>query len=229
MVTNRQAESNKREIKSFVLRQGRMSVAQKKALENLYEQFVLANDVTVNFAEIFANTNPVILHIGFGMGSTLLQLAQDQPENNFIGVEVHAPGVGATINGIEKLGLANLKIYHHDVIEILKNRISDNTLDEVQIYFPDPWQKRKHHKRRLIKDTFLYLLHKKVVSNGVLHIATDWEDYANSIIKVLQANTGWQNKYNKFAPQDEKRLTTKYEARGLKHGRQIRDIVFSKC
>jgi len=176
----------KRTIKSFVRREGRMTPAQKQALDNLWSQYGLElTSNKIDFSSLFNNQFPTILEIGFGMGGSLLTLAQEHPKNNYIGIEVHRPGVGALLANIAVHNLTNIRIYCADAIEVLNQCIPDNSLAEIIILFPDPWPKKRHHKRRLIQPKFIELIHTKLQPNGLLHIATDWENYAEHIEQII--------------------------------------------
>jgi len=213
----------KRTIKSFVRREGRMTPAQKQALDSLWSQYGLETSAsTIDFSTIFKNQFPTILEIGFGMGSSLLAIAQEHPENNYIGIEVHRPGVGALLANIATHNLTNIRIYCADAIEVLNQCILDNSLTEIIILFPDPWPKKKHHKRRLIQPKFIELIHSKLQPNGYLHIATDWENYAEHIEQIMTQTKFFKKTTPKPRPE------TKFEQRGKKLGHKIWDFGFCK-
>jgi tRNA (guanine-N7-)-methyltransferase len=212
-------------IKSFVRRERRITAAQSAAIENLWSKYglELTNGI-LEFAKIFGREATVIFEIGFGMGASLLAMAQQFPDCNFIGVEVHRPGVGAVLLELERQQITNVKIFCADVVEVLQQSIPVDSLDKVLIFFPDPWPKRKHHKRRLINCEFIKLIAQKLKTGGVLHVATDWEDYALYVVKIMAEN-------NEFAPASATELAaarplTKFELRGQKLGHKIYDLVF---
>ncbi len=209
-------------IRSFVRREGRMTAGQKNAWEKYWPQYGLElSDSPINFADIFGNNAPVTLEIGFGMGQTLLEMAEQNPETNYVGVEVHRPGVGVVLAQLAANNLTNVRIYCADVIEVL-NCIPNNSLNTIMILFPDPWPKKKHHKRRLIQSDFVTLLQQKLKDQGLLHIATDWENYAEHIKEIMEKASGWK----KVPPQS--RPLTKFEQRGKKLGHNIWDFCYEK-
>jgi len=218
-----------RPIRSFVLRQGRMSNAQTRALETLlplhgipYREGLLDLDTA------FGRAAPKILEIGFGMGDSTAAIAAAHPQNDYLGIEVHGPGVGSLLNQIEAQGLANLRVIQHDAVEVLKHMIAPASLDGVHIFFPDPWHKKKHHKRRLIQPELVALLCEKLKDGGYLHAATDWQEYAEHILAVLAAEPKLANTAEGYAPKPEYRPLTKFEQRGIKLGHGVWDIVFRK-
>lgn len=218
-----------RRIRSFVLRQGRMTVAQQSGLELHWPQKGLLRESGVlNIEQIFGRKAPVVLEIGFGMGTSLLQMAQAAPEKNFIGIEVHRPGVGKLLHDMADAGADNIRVYCDDAVDVLQQCIQDESLDAVQIFFPDPWHKKRHNKRRLIQPEFVQLLHRKLKKDGVLHAATDWQDYAEHILAVMQSAPGFRNCAEKYAPRPEYRPKTKFEQRGERLGHGVWDIIFVK-
>lgn len=220
-----------RTIKSFVLRQGRMTEAQERAYAEQWQRFGLdfAHQSALDFATIFGNPNPVVLEIGFGMGDSLVEMAAAHPEQNFLGIEVHKPGVGRALMNIAKRELSNIRVMRHDAVEVLREAIADNSLSRVQIYFPDPWHKARHHKRRLIQAPFLQLAHQKLRLGGELHVATDWEHYAEWIRDLLREQPAWHNLGNAdgYSPRPEHRPETKFERRGLKLGHGVWDLRYT--
>ncbi len=222
---------HKRTIRSFVRREGRMTVGQKKAYESLWPQFGL--DPEQKLATIhtpFGQTAPVVLEIGFGMGDSLAQQAIAQPQHHYIGVEVHRPGVGHLLSLIATHELNNIRIYCADAVEVLKHCIPDNSLDAVQIFFPDPWPKKRHHKRRLVQIPMVNLIISKLKSGGTLHLATDWENYAEHMLDTLNAcpqllNTSTSGPY---VERPASRPLTKFESRGKRLGHGVWDLVFCK-
>ncbi len=211
-----------RHIRSFVRREGRMTTGQKLAWEKFWPQYSLElTDSLINFADVFGNKASVTLEIGFGMGQTLLELAEQNPEINYVGVEVYRPGVGAVLAQLAAKDLTNVRIFCADVIEVL-NCIPDNSLNSILILFPDPWPKKRHHKRRLIQANFIDLIQQKLTYHGLLHIATDWENYAEHIEEIMAPTKGWK----KIKPCS--RPITKFEQRGKKLGHDIWDFCFEK-
>lgn len=224
------AENNiPRRIRSFVLRQGRMTGAQQSGLELLPQKGVLREHGVLDCEKVFGRSAPIVLEIGFGMGASLLQMAQASPEKDFIGIEVHRPGVGKLLHDMADAKVDNIRVYCDDAVEVLQQCIADNSLAGVQIFFPDPWHKKRHHKRRLIQPEFVQLLHRKLQKDGVLHIATDWQDYAEHILAVMQAAPNFRNCADEnYAPRPEYRPKTKFEQRGVRLGHGVWDIIFSK-
>ncbi|MBC7452442.1 MAG: tRNA (guanosine(46)-N7)-methyltransferase TrmB [Massilia sp.] len=216
-------------IRSFVTRAGRLSIAQARALELLGPQFLIAYaKAPLDFAQAFGRSAPVILEIGFGMGDTTAQIAKGMPETNFIGVEVHTPGVGSLLKQIGEQGLGNLRLIQHDAVEVLNQMIPDASLAGVHVFFPDPWHKARHNKRRLLQAPFVKLLAEKLAPGGYLHCATDWEDYAVQMLDVLGAEPLLHNTAPGYAPQPAYRPLTKFENRGIKLGHGVWDLVFAK-
>ncbi len=218
-----------RPIRSFVLRQGRMSVAQQRAHDNLKAVYGIPYVVQpLDLAATFGRDAPKILEIGFGMGDATAAIASAHPENDYLGIEVHSPGVGSLLNQIQECALANLRIIQHDAVEVLRDMIPDASLAGVHIFFPDPWHKKRHNKRRLIKHDFVALIARKLAPGGYLHCATDWEDYAIQIMEVLSGEPALTNTADGYAPRPDYRPLTKFEQRGLRLGHGVWDIVFKK-
>ena len=216
-------------IRSFVLRAGRMGSGQQKALETLGPQFVLPySSEPVDLEVIFRRHAEKILEIGFGMGSATAEIAQNHPDKDYLGIEVHTPGVGALLKQVGERNLTNLRIVQHDAVEVLQHMIADASLDGIHIYFPDPWHKSRHHKRRLIQPGFVDLLARKLKSGGYLHLATDWENYAEQMLQVLSTTSGLTNTAQDYAPRPEYRPQTKFEQRGLRLGHGVRDLLFRR-
>jgi tRNA (guanine-N7-)-methyltransferase len=224
-----QSDGVHRPIKSFVLRQGRVSPAQQRARDTLLPVFgVPYRKAAINLDEVFGRASEKYLEIGFGMGETTAHIATAFPERDFLAIEVHTPGVGALLKTIGETGLQNVRIVQHDAVEVLTNMIADETFHGAHIFFPDPWPKKRHHKRRLIQAPFVSLLASKLKPNGYLHIATDWEEYAQHILSVLSAEPTLTNIADGFAPRPAYRPQTKFETRGLRLGHGVWDIVFRK-
>lgn len=218
-----------RRVRSFVLRQGRMTHGQERALTELLPRYAVP-DGPVDFPALFGRDAKRTLEIGFGDGHNLVELARRHPEQDFLGCEVHRPGVGRLLLSIEELGLANLRVYPDDALPFLKERIPDAGLDTLLIYFPDPWPKKRHHKRRLIQPDTVELFAHKLKRGGTLQLATDWEDYARHALEVLNASPAFGNcdPLGGCVPRPPERPETKFERRGLKLGHAVYDLVFTR-
>ncbi len=222
-------EEQRRAIRSFVLRQGRVSDAQRRAVDELLPRFgVPFQNALLDLDRLFGRRAPRILEIGFGMGETTAAIAQAHPENDYLGIEVHTPGVGALLRRIAELGLSNVRLIQHDAVEVLQHMIALQALDGVYIFFPDPWPKKRHHKRRLVQAPFLALLALRMKPGATLHLATDWEDYALHMLEVLCAEPALANTAAGFAERPATRPQTKFEQRGLKLGHGVWDLLFRK-
>jgi tRNA (guanine-N7-)-methyltransferase len=220
---------HRRGIRSFVLRAGRMGSGQIKALEELGPKFLLPYRAEpLELDATFGRSAPKILEIGFGMGDSTAQIAAAHPNVDYLGVEVHTPGVGALLKRIGELNLNNLRLIQHDAVEVLEHMIADASLDGVHIFFPDPWHKKRHHKRRLIQPAFVTLLVRKLKPGAYLHLATDWQDYAEQMLAVLGAEADLANTAEGYAPKPDYRPLTKFENRGLKLGHGVWDLVFRR-
>jgi tRNA (guanine-N7-)-methyltransferase len=218
----------RRAIRSYVLRQGRISNAQRRAHADLLPLYgVPFSPDALDLGRLFGRAAPKILEIGFGMGETTARIASEHPENDYLGIEVHTPGVGSLLRRIAELGLANVRVIQHDAVEVLRHMIAPEALDGVHIFFPDPWPKKRHHKRRLIQAPFLALLASRMKAGAYVHAATDWEDYALQMLEVFRAEPALANTAADFASADS-RPQTKFEDRGRKLGHRIWDIVFRK-
>lgn len=220
-----------RTIRSFVRRIGRLSPRQQFALTSLWERYGLVVDQgLLDLQAIFGRTAPCILEIGFGMGNSLVQQALQNPMIDYLGIEVHQPGIGNLMDLAAANNIANIRILRGDAVEILEKNLADESFAAIQIFFPDPWPKRKHIKRRLIQSAFVALLKQKLQLEGKLFLATDWEDYAKQMLAVLSANRGFTNLAgeNQFAPRLEERPLTKFEQRGQRLGHQVWDLIFQK-
>jgi len=220
-----------RKVRSFVKREGRLTNAQARALEEHWQSMGLEHSAEqIDFKSIFSNNNPVVLEIGFGMGKSLVEMAKNSPELNFIGIEVHKPGVGACIADAVEQGVTNLKVYEHDAIEILADCIPDQSLTTVQLFFPDPWHKKKHHKRRIVQPEFVETIRQKLKVGGVFHMATDWENYAECMIEDMNSAPGYKNLATDgdFVPRPDNRPLTKFENRGQRLGHGVWDIQFER-
>ncbi|NML25800.1 tRNA (guanosine(46)-N7)-methyltransferase TrmB [Zoogloea dura] len=216
-------------IRSFVLRQGRMSEAQHRFLDEMMPKVGLPfRPEPVDLAQVFGRKAPHIVEIGFGMGQATAQIAQARPDDDFVGIEVHAPGVGSLCKLIDEGGISNLRIVQHDAVEVLRDMIPEASLAGVHIYFPDPWPKKRHHKRRLVQGPFVKLIASRLAPGGYLHCATDWEEYAQQMLEVLSAEPQLANTAEGFAPKPDYRPLTKFENRGIKLGHGVWDVVFRK-
>ncbi|HVL74661.1 MAG TPA: tRNA (guanosine(46)-N7)-methyltransferase TrmB [Noviherbaspirillum sp.] len=222
-------DPTERRIRSFVTRAGRLSTAQAKALETLGPRFCISyQKAAFDFDAAFGRPAPTILEIGFGMGDTTAAIAAAMPEKNFIGVEVHTPGVGSLLKLIGEQNLSNLRIIQHDAFEVVTNMIKPASLAGVHIFFPDPWHKARHNKRRLIQAPFVELLSSRIAPGGYIHCATDWQDYAEQMLQVLAEEPTLANTADGYAPRPDYRPVTKFENRGLRLGHGVWDLVFVK-
>ncbi len=220
-----------RAIKSFVLRQGRLTVAQQNALDNHWKDYGIDySDHLLDYAAIFGNNHEIFVEIGFGNGESLLQQAINQPQYNFIGIEVHGPGVGHLIHAAHAQGVHNIKIIRHDAVDVLTQQIADNSVKQLQLFFPDPWHKKRHHKRRIIKPEFIQLIHQKLTASGTFHMATDWQHYAEQMLVQMDGAEGFCNTAGKAAYSADKghRCETKFERRGLRLGHGVWDLIYKK-
>ncbi len=219
----------RRAVRSFVLRTGRMTDSQSKALEQHWPLYGLEQNAgLLDLSATFPRPAPLTVEIGFGMGDSLLTMADQDRQRNFIGIEVHTPGVGRLLAGVHRLGLDNLRVYRSDAIDVLKNCFQPDSIDCVQIFFPDPWPKKRHHKRRLIQPAFLELIEPLLKHQASLHIATDWQAYAEHCLELLSTRPGWANSSptDTWVPRPQARPLTKFEQRGQKLGHGVWDILF---
>jgi len=220
-----------RQVRSFVLRQGRLTAGQQRALDEEWPRFGLDYTGTPrDFAAAFGRTAPLVVEIGFGNGEQLLFASENEPQKNLVGIEVHAPGVGRLLHGAAEMTAPHLRAYCHDAVEVLKHEVEDATLDEVRIYFPDPWHKKRHNKRRLVQPEFVALLARKLKLGGLLHLATDWEDYANHILEACEAEPLLRNRLGAgvTAERPQWRRQTHFETRGLKLGHGVWDLLYDR-
>jgi tRNA (guanine-N7-)-methyltransferase len=221
--------AERRSIRSYVLRQGRVTAAQTRAVEQLMPVYGLAfSPVPIDLDVVFERCAPKVLEIGFGMGETTAAIAQAHPDADYLGIEVHTPGVGALLRRIESLGLANVRVIQHDAVEVVEKMIAPDSLDGVHVFFPDPWPKKRHHKRRLLQPDFVRLLATRMKPGAALHAATDWEDYALQMLEVLAAEPLLEKTVPGFAPRPESRPLTKFETRGARLGHGVWDVVFRR-
>lgn len=216
-------------IRSFVLRQGRMSDAQHRYLaEQMPRIGIPYTEANVDLASIFGREAPKVVEIGFGMGDASAKIAQFLPGTDFVGVEVHGPGVGNLCKLVDLEGIGNIRIIQHDAVEVMRDMIAPDSLDGVHVFFPDPWPKKRHHKRRLIQPAFVNLIASRLKPGGYLHCATDWEEYAEQMLEVLAGETLLENTADDFAPRPDYRPETRFEARGLRLGHGVWDLVFRR-
>lgn len=223
--------AHRREIKSFVRREGRMTEGQKRAFADLWPRYGLEYRTTPwNLAEVFGREAPVMLEIGFGNGDHLLARAVNAPDWNFIGAEVHRPGVGRLLHCAAEAGLSNLRVISHDAVEVLRDCMADGALSQAVIQFPDPWHKTRHHKRRLIQPAFAQLLAAKIRSGGELQLATDWANYAEHMLTVLNAEPAFRNlsQDGAYVPRPATRLKTRFETRGERLGHAVFDLQYRR-
>ena len=221
--------TTRRGVRSFVLRQGRMTEGQKKAFDRSWPKYGLSRDNgMIDPREVFGRDNMLNLEIGFGMGKSLADMAEAAPEQDFIGVEVHLPGVGALLKDVEDRGLENVRVYNIDANDVIDLCLPDASLDRVMIFFPDPWHKKRHHKRRLIQPEFIQRIRHKLRVGGVLHLATDWENYAEHMLEVMNDSEGFANTQEQggYSPRPDDRPITKFEKRGEKLGHGVWDLLF---
>ena len=220
-----------RRIRSFVLREGRLTKGQQHALDNYWADYGVDYQATeLDLSTLFGRDNHKVLEIGFGMGKSLVQMAKNAADKDFIGIEVHRPGVGAFPADAVAQQVKNLKVFEHDAVEVLEHMIADNSLDTVQLFFPDPWHKKRHHKRRIVQPEFVQLLRRKLKPGGVFHMATDWENYAEHMLEVMSAAEGFSNLSadNSYIERPEHRPLTKFEQRGQRLGHGVWDLMFKK-
>lgn len=218
-----------RPVKTYVIRAGRMTDREKINYAELSQAWCIPFEHrTLNYTEVFGNNNPVTIEIGFGMGQATALIAEANPDMNYLGIEVHKPGVGRLLGEIQSKSLTNLYIMEHDALEFLETMIPDDSVESFHIFFPDPWPKKKHHKRRLLQRPRTNLLAQKLAPGGTICFATDWDEYAESALEELSATEGLKNKYQGYAPHQEWRPRTKFEQKGMDAGREIHELVFVK-
>ncbi len=223
-------QSRHRPIRSFVKREGRMTQAQQRALEELLPLYGIEDiETCIDLDALFPRRAPRYLEIGFGMGASLIAMAVDNPDNDYLGIEVHRPGVGSMLIRADEQQLHNLKVINHDAVAVLKQAIPDNSLNGIFLFFPDPWPKKKHHKRRIVQPTFIEQVYRCLKPGGIFHMATDWKDYADYMLNVMATVPGFCNTAGAkhFAARGQ-RPETKYERRGLRLGHGVWDLVFRK-
>lgn len=228
---NETPEEHKRRIRSFVLRTGRMTAGQQRGMDEFWPKWGLTLEQgEIDPQQVFGRDAPLVIEIGFGMGHSLFEQAKTMPDHNFIGIEVHTPGVGKLMAEAGDAGLTNLRAYEDDAVEILNQCIPDGSVDLLQLFFPDPWHKKRHHKRRIVQPEFVQLLRKKLRVGGRFHMATDWENYAEHMVEVMQAAEGYENTATDgdYVPRPDSRPITKFEKRGERLGHGVWDIIYRK-
>ena len=230
-MTTDNLKDKRREIKSFVLRQGRLTVAQQNALDNHWREYGIDfSEQLLDTNTLFGNKNETILEIGFGNGESLLQQAIRQPQYNFIGIEVHGPGVGHLIHEAQNRRVPNIKVIRHDAVEVLEQQIADASIRQLQLFFPDPWHKKRHHKRRIIKPAFIQLVNQKLKTGGRFHMATDWQHYAEQVLEAMDNTSSFRNISGQghYSPNRGARCETKFERRGIRLGHGVWDLIYEK-
>jgi len=219
-----------RKIRSFVRREGRLTKGQEFAMKECWDSMGIDyQEQEIHWHSIFGNHNPVVLEIGFGMGASLVEMAKSAPEKNFVGIEVHTPGVGACLSAAKEESLSNLRVICHDAVEVFEHMIPNGSVSMLQLFFPDPWHKKRHHKRRIVQLEFVEMVRGKLIPNqGVFHMATDWENYAEHMIEVMEQAPGFNNiaKEGHYIPRPEERPLTKFEQRGHRLGHGVWDIQY---
>ena len=217
-------------IRSFIRRQGRLTQGQQHALDNLWDKYCLDPLSETDFIQVFGRNAPLVVEIGFGNGESLAEMAAANPDTDYLGIEVHRPGVGHLLMLLEQQGISNVRIYCYDAIEIIGRKIADNSLAGVHLFFPDPWPKKKHHKRRIVRPDFVELIVRKLKKGGYFHAATDWENYAQAMLAVLSESSALKNSSatNDYCERPEYRPLTKFERRGMRLGHGVWDLIFIK-
>jgi len=224
-----ESTTHPRRIRSFVRREGRLTTGQQRALDELFPRFgIEASHTPIDFATMYGREAPVILEIGFGNGDTLATIARNNPENNYLGIEVHRPGVGHLLMRIEEYGLSNVRVMCADAVEVLQRQIADGTLEAVYLFFPDPWHKKRHHKRRQVQPEWTQLIRRKLKIGGYLHMATDWQEYAEHMLTTLENAEGFTNQSARsdYIERPDYRPITKFEQRGTRLGHGVWDLMF---
>jgi len=224
-------DRSKRSVRSYVLRAGRLTEGQRRALDELWPLFGIEADAApIDFSNLFGNDRPVIMEIGFGNGEATWRMAREHPEENYLGVEVHRPGVGRLLLNIEAHELENIRIACEDAVGLLRERVAERSLAGVRIYFPDPWPKKRHHKRRIVQPEFISLVASRMKAGGILHLATDWHPYAEHMLEVMKLSSEFENLSvsGGYCPKPDWRPATKYEQRGRRLGHEVFDLVFRR-
>jgi len=224
-------EYRKKSIRSYVVRAGRMTDGQRNAFENSWAKYGLKlADGPIDTDNLFGRTGTKVLEIGFGMGDSLLKMAEAEPDTDFIGIEVHTPGVGTLMNSAAEQGIDNLRVYLADANDVLEECFAAESIDRLQLYFPDPWHKKKHNKRRIVQPSFVQLVREKLRPGAVLHMATDWQHYAEQMLETLDAAEGFENRAGagNYSPRPDYRPLTKFELRGERLGHGVWDLIYKK-
>ena len=223
-------QAQHRKIRSFVRREGRMTKAQQEALGRLGRSYLITENALQDLDAVFQRRAPRVAEIGFGMGDALAAMAKAKPHYDFLGFEVHRPGVGSLLLKLEKDAMVNVRAVCADVVEAFQHHLPDTSLDAVHLFFPDPWPKTRHHKRRIVQAEFAELVRHKLKPGGIFHMATDWEDYARQMLTVMEAASGYQNAagVGAFSPRPSERPLTKFEQRGQRLGHQVWDLLFMR-
>ncbi|MEI6147097.1 MAG: tRNA (guanosine(46)-N7)-methyltransferase TrmB [Methylococcales bacterium] len=224
------AETLPQRIRSFIRRQGRLTPGQQLALDQHWQLYGLEPDLDYDFTHVFGRQAPLIVEIGFGNGDSLAKMAAANPDHDYIGIEVHKPGVGHLLMLLNEQGLTNVRVYCHDAIDVLEQKLPDHSLAGLHLFFPDPWHKKKHHKRRIVRPSFVKLLNNKLHKDGYFHAATDWQNYAEAMLEVLSASDNFKNTSptQDYCERPEYRPLTKFEQRGLRLGHGVWDLIFRK-
>ncbi len=221
-----------RAIRTFVMRTGRMTPSQERAYEQLWPEHGLTLEQgMIDPVAVFGRQAPITLEIGFGMGDSLLQMASEAPERDFIGIEVHLPGVGRLLNNMAKQNISNIRVYQQDALQVLDDCLPDGCLDRVQLFFPDPWHKKKHHKRRMVQPAWVAKISSKLRPGGLLHMATDWQEYAEHMLEVMQQSPDFVSQAEtgqEYSPRPDWRPETKFERRGQRLGHGVWDLIYQK-
>ena len=226
-----QAGRRLRPVRTFVRREGRLTDAQKRALDALYQRWgVSPPEGTLDLAALFGREASVVLEVGFGNGTALAEVARRHPERNYLGIEVHRPGVGRLLNEMERDGIDNIRVICHDAVEVMRDWLPPASLDAIQLYFPDPWPKKRHHKRRMVQPAWVELAARCLRPGGLLHMATDWEAYAAHMLEVMDSSSAFRNIHGagRFAPDPGERPATHFEQRGLRKGHVVRDLMYRR-
>lgn len=207
-----------------------MTNSQQRALDELWPRFGIDPDITIDPPALFQRSAPLHLEIGFGMGHALLELAQINPDSDYLGIEVHRPGVGRLLDEIDKMGITNIRLLKHDAIEVIGQQIPANSLDSVMLFFPDPWHKKRHNKRRIVQPDFVGKIHNLLKPGGIFHLATDWEEYSEWMMDIISHDSGFVNMAGagKFSTRPASRPVTKFETRGIRLGHDVWDLLFEK-
>lgn len=232
--SSEQAPLHRRGIKSYVLRAGRMTVAQTRGLEDVWPRLGLSlDDGRLDLDAVFGRRAPRVVEVGFGMGASLIEQAEQHPGTDFIGIEVHPPGVGKLLDEADKRALTNLRVYREDALRVLDECLPEASIDTLQLFFPDPWPKKKHHKRRILQPAFAELVRTRLKPGGLFHMATDWGNYAEHMAEIMAAAPGYRNVAScetaPYVPRPEFRPLTKFEARGERLGHGVWDLIFERC